>query len=204
MSENLKVRKAIESSGLIGSVIVLLGIFVFSVITPGYSTLNQTVSELGAKGATNAAFFNAVLTIGLIFLIISSLAFVFKNNIFAKISGYLVIAAIFLIIVMAWFFPMDQWTGVRTPADELHSSIVTYAVEIFLISQIIAIKYFNEIKKYNMQNITIALFAIGLFFGMLSLVAHINQSELINIAERGWMAAFIVYFAFIPKSLAKI
>ena len=196
------INKIFKYSGLLGSLGTLLTIVVFSVLSPNYSQLTQTISELNAKGVVNATAMNICYSIAFLFLIIFALYFISAKNDFAIISGILMIASVLLLISLNWFFPMDPWEGVRTLADNVHSNVVTLAVCVFLLSQIFASIYFLRTRQLKMKNITLLLFGISLFFGLLSLWSHIYQSEVINIAERGWMVSFLSYIVIIALNIS--
>jgi len=198
VKNNLLSRLAI-----FGVLTIFFDIIIISVITPSYSHLTQTISELNAKGADNAQIFNIFLTIGLASLAISSISFIKQRSTISKLSGFLIILSILITIVMNWFFPMDAIEGVRTSADKIHNGFITYAILIFLISQVLAIKFWHDENKKNIRNFTIILFSIALAFGFLSLVSNYQQSELINFSERGWMVCFLAYFVLLSSNVVE-
>ena len=94
---------------------------------------------------------------------------------------------------MSWFVPMDSWQGVRTANDVIHNNFITTLVIFFLISQLFAILYWAKEKNLKFLLATRILFSISLIFGLVSLWANINKSEIINVSERGWMLSFLAY-----------
>lgn len=182
--------------GLIGSAVILLNIAVFSVLYPNYNHFAQTISELNAKGAQYALAINIFYTIGFIVLSFVAIKFIKNKNYYAFLSGLLMLLATIIIVYLNWFLPIDTIENVRTIRDRAHNNVITMAVCVFLLSQISAmIFYAKENKKLFI--ITAVLFVISLVFALMSLWSNLHMSELINIAERGWMISFLVYLSII-------
>jgi len=186
-------KKYFGLAGIIGSLSYFASIIIFGLLKPGYSQIWQTVSELNARGEANAIALNICYSISAILLIFFSFYFILKKNFFAKISGLLMAVSFAGLIFVNWFTPMDQWHGIRTPGDIIHNSVVTSLVVAFLISQIFFIYFWFNERKYNQILLPLTLFFASLFFALISLWANINQSEVINISERGWILTFLIW-----------
>jgi len=197
------MRNYYSISGIIGTISILLIIVVFSFLTPGYSHIWQTISELNGSDSALRLPMNICYTFGFSFLIIFSCFFTFSKNYYAKFSGFLMIVAILLIIFMNWFLPMDSIAGIRTARDQAHNNTITLAVIIFLLSQIFAVLFWQLRKEKFLRDVTAYTLVISLIFGLMSLYANITRSELINLSERGWMLSFLIYFLLIAKNLPK-
>jgi uncharacterized membrane protein (DUF485 family) len=142
---------------------------------------------------------NIFYTAGFVSIGIFSLNFLRSRNSFAYVSGILMLIAALMLIILNWFFPMDPWQGIRTANDQIHNNIITWAVVVFLASQVFAISFFAQTSKTRNRSITLILFIISVIFGLMSLWSNIYQSELINISERGWMVSFLIYLAWLPS-----
>jgi hypothetical membrane protein len=192
------MTKFYERAGILGSLIILFTIAYFSLSNPSYSHAQQTISELNARGSSNAFAMNIFYTMGFISIAIFSVNFIRIKNNFSYFAGILMLIAALMLICLNWFFPMDPWQGIRTANDQLHNNVITWAVIVFLLSQFLQILYFMYAKQFSNRKIALILFGLAVVFGLMSLWSNIYQSELINFSERGWMVSFLIYLAWLP------
>lgn len=195
------MKKIFGFSGIIGSFIVLFTIIIFSLLHPEYNHMLQTISELNAKGASNAISMNILYTVGFGFLILYSRLFIKHKNYYSFISGLLMLISFLLILGLNWFLPMDATEHIRTLRDQVHNNIITMAVCVFLLSQVFMLVFLYQEKKSYLFNFSCISFTISLIFGILSLWSNLHNSELINIAERGWMLSFLYYISILNLKL---
>ena len=186
-------KKIYGYSGILGVMIIFANLITFSAITPGYDSLWQTISELNTRGSENFLLMNIFYSLGFLLLGLYSVYYLTQAETSAKISGFLQITSLLLMLILNWFFPMNPELNIRTSQDLVHNNIITAAVLVFLLSQIFSIAYWAEKKQVLITRISISAFVAALLFGTLSLYSNIFKSELINIAERGWILTFLLY-----------
>ncbi|MEI8061016.1 MAG: DUF998 domain-containing protein [Candidatus Berkelbacteria bacterium] len=196
-------NKMLGMAGILGSTTYLLTIIVFAELKPGYSHFWNTVSELNARGEAHAIAINACYSISAILVMLFSFAFILKKDVFAKLSGVFIFLCFSGLIYMNWFTPMDPWQGVRTTRDVVHNNFITGLVITFLVSQIFAILYLLKGKIQRVLLTASILFSASLIFGLVSLWANINKSEVINISERGWILAFLIWIIILGCQISR-
>lgn len=186
-----------------GVIVLFATIALASFLTPNFNHLTQTISELNSKTAPYRIFVNTFFTIGFALILVYSIELLGKKETPIKLLGGFLSTAIAIMLTMTWFFPMDASVGIRTSSDEIHNTLISVAVVFILLGQIFQLWLLNKAKEHKKFYQLLTMFVLALVFGLLSLYANLNMSEMINLVERGWAIIFLIYLFNLPDQISQ-
>ena len=197
------VRRALLASGIVSSVIYVANDLVNASRYPGYSILDQAISELSAVGAPTKPLWEAVgvgydLTILAFAIGVIGLA---PRDRTLRVTGWLLFA--FALSGPLWlFFPMHQRGLEPDWRDTGH--IVLSSVSVLLIVAYVAWGAFTlgrRFRLYSFATVLVMLAAGGATFGYAGSLAANEPTPWMGLVERVAIYAYLAWVAVFASAL---
>jgi hypothetical membrane protein len=203
VSENNKKRgkemnkRLLFFGGIFGPMAYLINDIIGGIVTPNYSYIQNTVSDLTKAGTQDTYLLGSIL------LFISALlgiAFGIGIILHYKQSKLLFVGGLFLAIIgifnifTATVFPQDTLGGEVTFPGTMHIVLVGISVIlVFPILLTIGIGLYREKQWKSFRLYTFVAVVIMFIFGGLSVVVVVNEIALMGLVERISVYAFQVW-----------
>lgn len=199
--------KALIKFSWIGPLIFVSSILIFGFLNPGYSHINQFISELGANKAPNNQLMNflGIIPFGLSIVLFSiGSLLVVKKNVLGKIA-FVILTLTGILFVIAGIFICDEGCNFDNMTQEsiIHNLSAFSAFILFIISAIIlGMNSFTK-KRNNYYVYSLIVGILGMFLFYLISEAGI-YSEFRGLYQRLFLINFLIWLVVIGVYINKL